>query len=68
MIQFDGQADGARTVKMLDRSLIAMGMRASLAEDGTILFEARDTAYQQMQQKVLVTGKGIDSQRDTPMF
>ncbi|EDL70980.1 hypothetical protein [Vibrio campbellii] len=58
MIQFDGQADGARTVKMLDRSLIAMGMRASLAEDGTILFEARETAYQQMQQKVLVTGEG----------
>jgi len=58
MIQFDGQADGAHTVKMLDRSLIALGMRASLAEDGTILFEARDTAYQQMQQKVLVTGEG----------
>ncbi|GAK22396.1 LOW QUALITY PROTEIN: putative flagellin [Vibrio sp. JCM 19052] len=58
MIQFDGQADGARTVKMLDRSLIAMGMRALLAEDGTICFEARDTAYQQMQQKVLVTGEG----------
>ncbi|MCV5333254.1 hypothetical protein OFD71_33790, partial [Escherichia coli] len=45
-------------MKMLDRSLIAMGMRASLAEDGTILFEARDNAYQQMQQKVLVTGEG----------
>ncbi|EPJ2729739.1 flagellin [Vibrio parahaemolyticus] len=58
MIQFDGQSDGARTVKMLDRSLIAMGMRALLAEDGTILFEARDNAYQQMQQKVLVTGEG----------
>lgn len=58
MIQFDGQADGTRTVKMLDRSLIAMGMRASLGEDGAILFEARDTAYQQMQQKVMVTGEG----------
>ncbi|MGR5131067.1 flagellin [Vibrio alfacsensis] len=58
MIQFDGQADGARTVKMLDRSLIAMGMRASMNEDGTILFEARDTAYKQMQQKVMVTGEG----------
>lgn len=68
MIQFDGQADGARTVKMLDRSLIAMGMRASLAEDGTILFEARDTAYQQMQQKVLVTGKVIVFLQDKRMF
>ncbi|HHX8540640.1 TPA: flagellin [Vibrio diabolicus] len=58
MIQFDGQADGARTVKMLDRSLIALGMRASLADDGSILFEARDIAYQQMQQKVMVTGEG----------
>ncbi|MGS6583409.1 flagellin [Vibrio diabolicus] len=58
MIQFDGQADGARTVKMLDRSLIALGMRASLADDGSILFEARDDAYQQMQQKVMVTGEG----------
>ncbi|WP_203342710.1 flagellin [Vibrio diabolicus] len=58
MIQFDGQADGARTVKMLDRSLIALGMRASLADDGSILFEARDNAYQQMQQKVMVTGEG----------
>ncbi|NAW83930.1 flagellin [Vibrio sp. V43_P6S15P86] len=58
MIQFDGQADGARTVKMLDRSLIALGMRASLADDGSILFEARENAYQQMQQKVMVTGEG----------
>ncbi|HHF3207038.1 TPA: flagellin [Vibrio diabolicus] len=58
MIQFDGQADGARTVKMLDRSLIALGMRASLADDGSILFEARDNAYQQMHQKVMVTGEG----------
>ncbi|HHX8289238.1 TPA: flagellin [Vibrio diabolicus] len=58
MIQFDGQADGARTVKMLDRSLIALGIRASLADDGSILFEARDNAYQQMQQKVMVTGEG----------
>ncbi|HHX8450006.1 TPA: flagellin [Vibrio diabolicus] len=58
MIQFDGQADGARTVKMLDRSLIALGMRASLADDGSILFEARDNAYQQMQQTVMVTGEG----------
>ncbi|MFH4365324.1 hypothetical protein [Vibrio diabolicus] len=58
MIQFDGQADGARTVKMLDRSLIALGMRASLADDGSILFEARDNAYQQMQKKVMVTGEG----------
>ncbi|MCS0346891.1 flagellin [Vibrio diabolicus] len=58
MIQFDGQADGARTVKMLDRSLIALGMRASLADDGSILFEARGNAYQQMQQKVMVTGEG----------
>ena len=58
MIQFDGQSQGERTVKMLDRSLIAMGMRASLSKDGTILFEARDSAYQQMQQRVLVTGEG----------
>ncbi|HHX8294905.1 TPA: flagellin [Vibrio diabolicus] len=58
MIQFDGQADGVRTVKMLDRSLIALGMRASLADDGSILFEARDNAYQQMQQEVMVTGEG----------
>jgi len=58
MIQFDGQSQGERTVKMLDRSLIAMGMRASLSKDGTILFEARDSAYLQMQQRVLVTGEG----------
>ncbi|MDF2152594.1 flagellin [Vibrio sp. CAU 1672] len=58
MIRFDGQSDGQRTVKMLDRSLIAMGMRASLADDGTVLFEAREGAYQQMQEKVFVTGEG----------
>lgn len=58
MVQFDGQSNGQRTVKMLDRSLIAMGMRASLADDGTILFESRENAYQQMQQKVFVTGEG----------
>ncbi|BBM66260.1 flagellin [Vibrio alfacsensis] len=58
MIQFDGLADGERTVKMLDRSVIGLGMRASLGEDGAILFEASETAYRQMQQKVLVTGEG----------
>ncbi|ENM5733713.1 flagellin [Vibrio mimicus] len=58
MVQFDGTSDGAHTVKMLDRSLIAMGMRASLAEDGTIVFEVQESAYQQMQQKVYVTGEG----------
>ncbi|GAA5645306.1 hypothetical protein [Vibrio proteolyticus] len=58
MIQFDGQADSQRTIKMLDRSLIPMGMRASLAQDGTIVFEASEKSYQQMQKKVLVTGQG----------
>lgn len=58
MIQFDGHSDGQRTVKMLDRSLIPLGMRASLALDGAIIFDARDSAYQQMQQKVFVTGEG----------
>ncbi|MBO0180346.1 flagellin, partial [Vibrio parahaemolyticus] len=58
MIQFDGQSDGERTVKMLDRSLIALGMRASLADHGRILFEPSGKAYQQMQQKVMVTGEG----------
>lgn len=58
MIQFDGRSDGKQTVKMLDRSLIPLGLRASLAEDGAILFEANDSAYQQMQQKVMVTGQG----------
>ncbi|NLS13725.1 flagellin [Vibrio sp. SM6] len=58
MIQFDGQSDGMKTLKMLDRSLIPMGMRASLGEDGAILFEAQESAYRQMQQKVQVTGQG----------
>ncbi|WP_165312856.1 flagellin [Vibrio ziniensis] len=58
MIQFDGSSDGRRTVKMLDRNLIPMGMRASVAEDGTIVFEAKENAYKQMEQKVGVTGQG----------
>ncbi|MEZ8099458.1 flagellin [Vibrio bivalvicida] len=58
MIQFDGRADGKQTVKMLDRSLVPLGLRASMAEDGTILFESSEVAYQQMQQKVMVTGQG----------
>ncbi|MBN3495048.1 flagellin [Vibrio neptunius] len=58
MVQFDGQSEGKQTVKMLDRSLIPLGLRASLSEDGTILFESSEKAYQQMQQKVMVTGQG----------
>lgn len=58
MVQFDGRSDGRQTVKMLDRSLIPLGLRASLADDGTILFESSEQAYQQMQQKVMVTGQG----------
>lgn len=58
MVQFDGRSDGKQTVKMLDRSLIPLGLRASLSNDGTILFESSEKAYQQMQQKVMVTGQG----------
>ncbi len=58
MVQFDGRSDGKQTVKMLDRSLVPLGLRASLSHDGTILFESSEKAYQQMQQKVMVTGQG----------
>ncbi|MDN3609448.1 flagellin [Vibrio ostreicida] len=58
MIQFDGQSDGKKTVKMLDRNLIPLGLRASLSEDGTIVFESSEKAYLQMQKKVMVTGEG----------
>lgn len=58
MIQFDGQSDGSKTVKMLDRSLIPLGMRASVTQDGNIVFEAKESAYKQMKQKVMVTGQG----------
>ena len=58
MINFDGYSEPSKMIKMLDRSLISMGMRASLAEDGAILFEARDATYQLMQQKVKITGEG----------
>ncbi|EKO3411855.1 flagellin [Vibrio fluvialis] len=58
MIQFDGQSDGSKTVKMLDRSLIPLGIRASVTQDGNIVFEAKESAYKQMKQKVMVTGQG----------
>ncbi|MCY9871938.1 flagellin [Vibrio barjaei] len=58
VLQFDGQSDGVRTVKQLDRSLIPMGMRASLSQDGSILFDVHESAYTAMQQQVLVTGQG----------
>ncbi len=58
MVQFDGRSDDSQTVKMLDRSLVPLGLRASLSHDGTILFESSEQAYQQMQQKVMVTGQG----------
>lgn len=58
MMRFDGDSDSAKTIKMLDRNLIPMGMRASLAADGTVLFEAKESAFNQMQQKVMVTGQG----------
>lgn len=57
IVSFDGQ-DSRRTVQMLDRSLIPLGMRASVADDGNILFETSETSYQRMQQKVFVTGEG----------
>ena len=60
IMQFDGQsqAQGDRTVKQLDRNLIPMGMRASLAHDGNIVFQAQESAYLAMQQQVNVTGQG----------
>lgn len=58
VVQFDGRSDGKQTVKMLDRSLVPLGLRASLSNDGTILFESSEQAYHQMQQKVMVTGQG----------
>ncbi|MBY6199151.1 flagellin [Vibrio hangzhouensis] len=58
VLQFDGQSDGVRTVKQLDRSLIPMGMRASLSHDGSILFEVHESAYAAMKQQVNVTGQG----------
>ncbi|MGF1779220.1 flagellin [Vibrio nomapromontoriensis] len=58
IMQFDGQSQGDRTVKQLDRNLIPMGMRASLAQDGNIVFQAQESAYLAMQQQVNVTGQG----------
>ncbi|MFA0085449.1 flagellin [Vibrio sp. 10N.261.51.F12] len=62
IMQFDGQTDSQssaeRTVKQLDRSLIPMGMRASLSRDGTVVFQAQESAYVAMQQQVKVTGQG----------
>lgn len=58
MIQFDGRSDGKQTVKMLDRSLVPLGLRASLSDDGTVLFESSEKQFQQMQSKVMVTGQG----------
>lgn len=58
MVQFDGRSDGKQTVKMLDRSLVPLGLRASLSDDGTVLFESSEKQFQQMQSKVMVTGQG----------
>ncbi|WP_341662408.1 flagellin [Vibrio sp.] len=58
MVDFDGQANGEQVVKMLDRSLIPLGLRASLSEQGSIIFEAPEKAYGQMQKQVRVTGQG----------
>lgn len=58
VIEFDGHSDSHRTVNMLDRSIISMGMRASLADDGNILFSVKDVAYEQMKERVFVTGEG----------
>lgn len=58
LMQFDGRSDSNKTVKMLDRSLIPLGMRASVASDGNIVFETPESDYKQMKQKVMVTGQG----------
>ena len=58
MIQFDGQSDGQRLVKQIDRILIPLGMRASLHDDGSVVFETDERTYKQMQNKVMVSGEG----------
>ena len=58
MVNFDGLSSGRDVVDALDRSLIPMGLRASLAKDGTVLFQVSESIYQQMQQKVRVSGQG----------
>ncbi|GLT16381.1 flagellin [Vibrio zhanjiangensis] len=58
MVEFDGQSDGSQVVKMLDRSLIPLGLRASLSQQGSIIFEASEKAYGQMHKQVRVTGQG----------
>ncbi len=58
MIQFDGESDGRRIVKQIDRMLIPLGMRATLHDDGSVVFETTERAYKQMQNKVWVTGEG----------
>lgn len=58
MIMFDGESEGSKTVKMLDRSLIDVGMRADLADDGTIRFQAPEAVFKLMGNRVMVTGQG----------
>ena len=58
MVNFDGLSSGRDIVDALDRSLIPMGLRASLAKDGTVLFQVSESTYQQMQQKVRISGQG----------
>ncbi len=58
VISFDGHSSPEKTLKMLDRSLIPMGMRASMSQEGNILFEVSADTFQHMQQNVMITGQG----------
>ncbi len=58
IIQFDGKTNGQNFIKQLDKSLISLGMRASLSDDGNIVFKVKGKIENIHQQKVMVTGQG----------
>ena len=58
ILQFSSGTDDKTLVRQMDRALVPLGIRVKAGASGDILFSVSDSAYQKMQQQVMVTGQG----------
>ncbi|MDX1301089.1 flagellin [Photobacterium sp.] len=58
LITLNSQRDDQQLASQIDRSLVPLGIRASLGSNGELLFKAKESDFSQMSQQVMVTGQG----------
>ncbi|PJC86421.1 hypothetical protein CSW98_09420 [Vibrio sp. HA2012] len=58
ILQFSPDTNNNILMQRMDRDLLPLGVRVSADASGQILFSARESSYQKMQQQVMVTGQG----------